>query len=96
MLLLEPPAGALTRRTGPYGTGPRAEVSAPHLYLDAGKESAFLDLAGPDGPARIASLVPHFDVVLHSFAPAEAARLDRSHGGAVIGSRCRRSLARYA
>lgn len=75
VLLLEPPAGSLARRTAPFGPEPIIETSALHLYSNAGKESAVLDLATTPGAGILASLIPRFDVVLHSFAQAEAERL---------------------
>ncbi len=75
VLLLEPPAGSLARHTAPAGPAPAIETAAPHLYANAGKESAVLDLAGLSGAGLLRALVPHFDVVLHSYAPAEAERL---------------------
>ncbi len=83
VLLLEPPAGSLARHTAPAGPAPAIETAAPHLYANAGKESAVLDLGGPSAAGLLRTLIPHVDVVLHSYTPAEAERLgllpDQAH-----------------
>src|SRR5580765_1944834 len=56
VVLVEPARGAPTRSMGPWITDAAGGVrrSARHEYLDAGKRSVTLDLAGADGDAALA------------------------------------------
>ncbi len=54
VVLVEPPHGAPARHTGPTVAGPTGVIRARHEHLDAGKRSAVVDLAGPDGDALLA------------------------------------------
>jgi crotonobetainyl-CoA:carnitine CoA-transferase CaiB-like acyl-CoA transferase len=77
---VEPPAGDVVRRWGPFpGDDPGEEIpeqSALHLHLNADKRSVVADLTTPDGLALASQLAAGADVVLESFAPRAAAALN--------------------
>ena len=76
---VEPPAGDVVRRWGPFpGDDPGEEVaeqSALHLHLGADKRSVVADLTTAEGAALVHRLIDTADIVLESFAPNTAASL---------------------
>jgi crotonobetainyl-CoA:carnitine CoA-transferase CaiB-like acyl-CoA transferase len=76
VLLLERPEGSPARHLAPYGGGaPDRELAATHLYTNAGKQSAVLDLGTSDAAGMVHHLIASADVVVHGLLPGEAARL---------------------
>ena len=71
----EPPGvGDPSRRRGPFpGDEPHPERSGLFLYLNTGKRSITLDLENPAGRDLLRLLVACVDMVLHDYAPAQAA-----------------------
>ncbi|MEW6267847.1 MAG: CoA transferase [Thermodesulfobacteriota bacterium] len=83
---LEPKGGAPSRRVGPfYRDEPHPDRSLHFWHYNVGKRSLVLDLESPAGRATLDALLPRFDVVLASGAPAELERL-----GLVRGAELRR------
>ena len=74
VIAVEPPGGGATR-TAPFGHTGDPETSAPHLFLDMGKESVVLDLAAPEGRERCLRLAGEADVGLHSLVGEAATGL---------------------
>ena len=57
VILVEPPDGHPLRRTGPFpGDVPHPEKSGLFLHFCANKRSVVLDLAAPEGRARVRAL----------------------------------------
>jgi crotonobetainyl-CoA:carnitine CoA-transferase CaiB-like acyl-CoA transferase len=75
---IEPPAGDIVRRL----MRSRHDGMTPiFLALNAGKRSAVLDLARPEGRAQLTALLPRYDVVVHNMRAAAAARLGLTEDG---------------
>ncbi|MGI9611523.1 MAG: CaiB/BaiF CoA transferase family protein [Acidimicrobiales bacterium] len=94
---VEPPAGDVVRRWGPFpGDDPGEEVaeqSALHLHLNANKRSVVADLTTAEGAAFARRLVATADIVFESFAPGttsalglDAASLRAENPGLVVTS----------
>jgi crotonobetainyl-CoA:carnitine CoA-transferase CaiB-like acyl-CoA transferase len=67
---VEPPAGAAARRRGPFPGGePDPERSGLHLYLNANKRGAALDLDNAGGRAALHALARRADVLVHDAPP---------------------------
>jgi crotonobetainyl-CoA:carnitine CoA-transferase CaiB-like acyl-CoA transferase len=68
---VEPPNGDAARRLGPFpGDVPNVEVSAPFLFLAAGKKSVTLDTSNEAGRRRLHEFAAGFDaLVLSGTAP---------------------------
>jgi crotonobetainyl-CoA:carnitine CoA-transferase CaiB-like acyl-CoA transferase len=71
VIKLEPPKGdwsrGLTTRAGSH--------SVMHTAFNRGKRSLVLDLATPEGQARVAKLAARADVLIEAFRPGVAARI---------------------
>ena len=68
---VEPPEGDPARRAGPFpGDAPDAEASGRFLALNAGKESAVLDLATRGGVADLERLIRGADLLLDTLPGA--------------------------
>jgi benzylsuccinate CoA-transferase BbsE subunit len=64
---VEPPEGSCVRSLAPYQRAPEGETSSfAHAFLDAGKRSVTLDLAGAAGCEQFAQLVATSDVVIET------------------------------
>jgi crotonobetainyl-CoA:carnitine CoA-transferase CaiB-like acyl-CoA transferase len=72
LLKVEPPGGSWTRRYSPSGAAPAGAAGPLAAFLDAGKQSAVVDLDTDEGRARLAVLVADADVLVHDL---DAARL---------------------
>ena len=73
---VEPRGGDALREYGPFpGDVPDPGHSGLFIYTNAGKRSARLDLGDAGDRASLESLLAGADVLLHSFAPAEAQSL---------------------
>jgi crotonobetainyl-CoA:carnitine CoA-transferase CaiB-like acyl-CoA transferase len=69
---LEPPTGAPSRRIGPYyHDDPHPDRSLHFWHYNVGKRSVVIDLDHADGRALLSDLLPRFDVVIASGAPAD-------------------------
>jgi len=77
VLKIEPPrSGASERHLGPYaGAQPDPENRALHLYLDANKLSATLNLESPRGRALLMQILAGADAVFNPNPPAINERL---------------------
>jgi crotonobetainyl-CoA:carnitine CoA-transferase CaiB-like acyl-CoA transferase len=65
VVVVEPPAGSMGRRRGPFLDGiPGIERSLTWLALNCNKRGITLDSASPDGKALLQDLVAKFDVVI--------------------------------
>ncbi|GGC02430.1 CoA transferase [Novosphingobium endophyticum] len=67
VLLIEPAGGTALRRQPPFlpgAKGEESEESALFTYLAAGMESAVIDLAAPEGQARLAGCLNGADVFI--------------------------------
>jgi benzylsuccinate CoA-transferase BbsE subunit len=69
---VEPPQGSSVRKLAPHQRGP-AGVSFAHAFLDAGKRSVTLDLAGAGGREQFARLAAGSDVVIETPSAATPA-----------------------
>lgn len=87
VIKIEPPlAGDPLRLDGPFASG-RAdgETGAPHLFLNAGKQSVTLDIGRPDGRALLEALLQRAVVLVDSRSAAEASALSLTYES--LGSR---------
>ena len=76
MVRIEPPAGSPARRRPPFADDdPHSDRSLAFWYWNTNKRSVTLDLTTEDGRALFRRLLPRFDVLIHTFTPAEAASL---------------------
>jgi crotonobetainyl-CoA:carnitine CoA-transferase CaiB-like acyl-CoA transferase len=76
---VEPPAGEHGRYLPPFVSDrPHPETSLSFLYLNTGKESVTLDLAGTEGRTVLRELVSGADVVVESYPPGTLSRWDLS------------------
>jgi crotonobetainyl-CoA:carnitine CoA-transferase CaiB-like acyl-CoA transferase len=67
---LEPPAGAASRRIGPfYGDAPHPDRSLHFWHYNVGKRAAALDLTHTDGRSLLGQLARAFDVIIAAGAP---------------------------
>ncbi len=76
VIKVEPPEGSPGRRLGPFYQG--AEDAERSLYFwgyNRGKRSVVLDLADPDGRARLDGLLPDADVLIDATPLGELAAL---------------------
>ncbi|MQA00022.1 MAG: hypothetical protein GEU80_11970 [Dehalococcoidia bacterium] len=65
LILVEPPAGARSRRTGPFVEDlPTREGSLHYAYLNTNKRGVTLDLSQPDGQDLWRRLVAQTDIVI--------------------------------
>ena len=70
--LIEPPEGARSRGLAPFVDGrPGPDRSYQHLYFNANKESRVVDLATPQGIAKLRALAATADVLIETGAPGE-------------------------
>ncbi len=70
VIKIEPPAGDVSRQTGPFFTeSPDPEQSALFHHLNANKRSVTLDLTSRSARAVFRSLVATADIVIESFEP---------------------------
>jgi len=75
VIKLEPPAGDLTRRRGPFPNDNfDPEKSGLFVYLNTNKRGVVADLTHPDGRQLLSRLLVNADVLLHDVAPPERAR----------------------
>lgn len=73
---VEPPAGSPARNQPPFADDePSPNRSLAFWYWNTSKRSLTLDLHTEDGRDLFRMLVPRFDVVMHSYRPAQAAPL---------------------
>lgn len=73
---LEPPAGAAARSRPPFlDDDPHPNRSLAFWYWNTSKRSLTLDLTTEDGRSLFRRLLPRFDVLVHTFTPAEAEAL---------------------
>jgi crotonobetainyl-CoA:carnitine CoA-transferase CaiB-like acyl-CoA transferase len=76
VIKVEPPAGDLTRRRGPFPADiPDPENSGLFLCLNANKRGITLDLQSAAGRAELNSLLASTDVLIHNVAPAQRASM---------------------
>jgi len=67
---VEPPAGDLARRRGPFpGDTPHPEKSGLFLYLNANKRGVTLDLTQNEGRELLGRLLDKADVLVHNVPP---------------------------
>ena len=67
---VEPPAGDLARRAGPWPDDiPNDETSGLYLYLNSNKRGLTLNLDTSDGRAICAQLIDRAEIVIESFPP---------------------------
>ena len=72
---VEGPEGSPVRRLVPCRRAPSGEVASfAHAFLDSGKRSVTLDLAGAEGAERFAGLAARSDVVFETPSPSALAR----------------------
>ncbi|MFN0092556.1 MAG: CaiB/BaiF CoA transferase family protein [Acidimicrobiales bacterium] len=70
VVLVEPPEGTSLRRLGPFaGDEPGPDASLHHWAYNRGKRSVVVDLAEPDGRARLLELAADADLLVESFDP---------------------------
>lgn len=68
VILVEPPAGSATRRTGPFvGDQPHMERSLSYAYLNQGKKGACLDASTPEGRDLVLKLARTADIVIEDW-----------------------------
>lgn len=78
---VEPPAGSPARTRPPFADDePTLNRSLAFWYWNTSKRSITLDLTTEDGRALFRALVPRYDVLLHTFTPAQAAPLGLDPG----------------
>jgi benzylsuccinate CoA-transferase BbsE subunit len=76
VLLIEPPSGCQTRRTGPFiDDVPHIEQCLSFAYLNQGKEGMCLALDTADGRTILRELVKDADLLIHSRHPDTLAAL---------------------
>ncbi|MHB8573706.1 MAG: CaiB/BaiF CoA transferase family protein [Dehalococcoidia bacterium] len=76
VIKVEPPAGELGRRIGPFkGDAPDPEKSGTFLYLNTAKQSVVHDLSTETDRQACLRLTSTADVLIESFAPGESATL---------------------
>ncbi len=76
VIKIEPPGGDAMREYGPFPSDePDPERSGMFIFLNGGKRGTRLDVETADGGDGLVALLDGADVLLHSFQPAEAARL---------------------
>ena len=75
VIMVEPPGGEATRRTGPFKAAPDGDSSLRFAFLNGGKESVTLDIGCAEGREALLQLSEHVDVVLESFPPGHLAEL---------------------
>lgn len=75
---VEPPAGDITRS---LMRGRNETMTPIFLGLNVGKRSVVLDLRTAENRARLASLLPRYQAVVHNMRPAAAARLGLTEEG---------------
>lgn len=76
VLLIEPPGGCRTRRTGPFiDDVPHIEHSLSFAYLNQGKAGMCVALDRADGRTILRELVGNADLLIHSRHPDELAAL---------------------
>ncbi len=74
VIKVEPPAGDVTRRRGPFrGDLPDPENSGLFLFLNAGKRGITLDLGTAGGRAHLHQLLKDADILIHNVAPGKRA-----------------------
>jgi len=78
---VEPPGtGDVSRARGPFAGGrEHRETSIPHLYLNAAKRSATLDLTAAEAPSLVRELAGSAHVVLEDLPAADRGRLALSY-----------------
>jgi crotonobetainyl-CoA:carnitine CoA-transferase CaiB-like acyl-CoA transferase len=70
VIKVEPPEGDPARREAPFARGHvHSEGSLRFAYLNAGKRSVTLDIAGGSGRKLLLDLVSRADIVLEDFSP---------------------------
>jgi crotonobetainyl-CoA:carnitine CoA-transferase CaiB-like acyl-CoA transferase len=81
---VEPPAGAPSRRVGPFaGDAPDPDRSLHFWHYNVGKRSAVVDLETDAGRALLARLARRFDVILAAGAFADLVRWGLADGAAL-------------
>jgi formyl-CoA transferase len=84
VIKLEPPKGdwsrGLTSRAGSH--------SVMHTAFNRGKRSLVLDLATPEGQARVAKLAARADILIEAFRPGVAARIGLAPEAAKVDAVC--------
>jgi crotonobetainyl-CoA:carnitine CoA-transferase CaiB-like acyl-CoA transferase len=77
VIKIEPPAGDVTRRWGPFpGDEPDPEQSGLFHFLNANKRSVVLDLDSPEGREEFRQLVSRADVLIESQRPTDLTSWD--------------------
>ncbi|HJN91553.1 MAG TPA: CoA transferase, partial [Dehalococcoidia bacterium] len=80
VLMVEPPEGSAARWIAPFVDGEAdRERSFRHLYFNANKRSAVLDLSSSGGQEAFRSLVHEADVLLETAMPGEREALGLGH-----------------
>ncbi|RAK62978.1 CoA transferase [Hymenobacter edaphi] len=75
VLKIEPPAGDVTRTWKTPAEPADTDVSAYFACANWGKQSVVLDLRSPAGRARVQQLAARADIVLASYKPGDAEKL---------------------
>jgi crotonobetainyl-CoA:carnitine CoA-transferase CaiB-like acyl-CoA transferase len=74
VIKVEPLAGDLTRRRGPFPDDqPDPEKSGIFIYLNSNKRGVVADLKSPQGRERLSRLLENTDILIHNIPPAERA-----------------------
>lgn len=72
---VEPPAGDLARRRGPFPNDqPDPEKSGLFVYLNTNKRGVTADLGKPEGRELLGRLLEKADILIHNVPPAERAK----------------------
>jgi crotonobetainyl-CoA:carnitine CoA-transferase CaiB-like acyl-CoA transferase len=74
VIKIEPPAGDLTRRRGPFPKDqPDPEKSGIFIYLNTNKRGVIADLKRPEGRELLGQLLERADILIHNVAPNQRA-----------------------
>jgi benzylsuccinate CoA-transferase BbsE subunit len=73
---VEPPAGSPARTMPPFADdAPSPNKSLAFWYWNTSKRSITIDLSTEDGKALFRRLLPRYDILLHTYTPAQTAEL---------------------
>ena len=76
VIKVEPPAGDVSRRVGPFaGDHPHPEKRVVFLYIHTNKRGITLDLTSQTGKTLLAQLIKSSDILVQNFDPGEAESL---------------------
>ena len=74
VIKVEPPAGDLTRRRGPFPKDtPHPDKSGLFMYLNANKRGVTLDLTQSEGQELLARMLDKADILVHNVPPTKRA-----------------------